>query len=465
MHYSCCVLQSTMYSSPCSIPDILHSSLSPFHSFLSLSLPYISPFLLHPSFSPFLPPSPSPSLPSLSPFLPPSSLPPSSIPFSQRHVDMAIREVFIRFNALLLQDYRTFLRPIDSPANDYSKAVNRLFDAEGRWARQTACVMTILCVRACVRARACVCKLAVREVVPCPPISPPFLKSSSSSMHRRTEDSMKSSPTLRCASLRTLHRGWADSSSARVMVFISIFLFPISLPSSPPSPLPPLPPSLLSVRHPLIYLIQLFCSFVEHRTFTNKENSSYSFFDDCVEKVGRHQWEWWTVCVCVCVYVCVLANDSTVLTACFALSACDLFTSPSPPHLSPPLRSPPLPTSPLPSAPISSPPLPSPPLRSSPLPSFPLPSFPLPLPPLPSPSLLSPPLPSFPVPSPPLLFPPLPFFPLPSPPPPSSPLLLSPLPSPLPSLQVRHDPSVELLSATLEDTRYVHTCIYMSITA
>ena len=46
---------------------------------------------------------------------------------------MAIREVFIRFNALLLQDYRTFLRPIDSPANDYSKAVNRLFDAEGGW--------------------------------------------------------------------------------------------------------------------------------------------------------------------------------------------------------------------------------------------------------------------------------------------------------------------------------------------
>ena len=52
-------------------------------------------------------------------------------PSLQRQVDVAIREVFIRFNALLLQNYRHFLRPIDSPANDYSKAVNRLFDAEG----------------------------------------------------------------------------------------------------------------------------------------------------------------------------------------------------------------------------------------------------------------------------------------------------------------------------------------------
>ena len=73
---------------------------------------------------------------------------------------MAIREVFIRFNALLLQDYRDFLRPIDSPANDYSKAVNRLFDAEGERAGQPAHVMTsvcvCVCVCVCVRARACV---------------------------------------------------------------------------------------------------------------------------------------------------------------------------------------------------------------------------------------------------------------------------------------------------------------------
>jgi hypothetical protein len=47
-----------------------------------------------------------------------------------KQVDTAIREAFLRFNALLLQDYKTYLKPIDSPVNDFAKAVNRLFDSE-----------------------------------------------------------------------------------------------------------------------------------------------------------------------------------------------------------------------------------------------------------------------------------------------------------------------------------------------